>query len=127
MATERQSLKNADLPRGVMRTADGHLRYTSPKEKRGKYVHRERAEEMIKATPYSIRLLLPWPYEVHHQDYNKEHNCGCNLLLVSEALHSAMTAHRKRRGDGRFQPKWISPAPWTLFDEKIAALSEVPF
>lgn len=123
----RKSLKNADLPKGVMRTKAGHLKYTSPKEKRDKYVHRECIAEMIKETPYSIRLLLPWPYEVHHQDYNKENNCGCNLLIVSEALHSAMTAHRPRRGDGRFRPKWLPPAPWTLFDEKIESLPEVPF
>jgi hypothetical protein len=36
-----------DLPEGIHRTRDGHLRYSSPKEKRGKYVHRDVVEQRI--------------------------------------------------------------------------------
>ena len=117
----RTSLWNTDLPRGVVRTKAGHLRYTSPKELRGKYVHRHRVELQISEMPYSIRLLLPWPYEVHHMDYNKENNGDGNLLLLSEALHAALTAHGQKGTDGRFEskfrPKWLPPPEWALFKE----------
>lgn len=130
MTDSRYVLTNQDLPRGVVRTKAGHLRYTSPKEKRGKYVHREVIEILIDETPWSVRIMLPWPYEVHHQDYNKENNEPWNLLLLSNAVHSALTADRARHYNGRFQPKWGPPPPWTLFNGDMPALSEgeeVPF
>lgn len=81
-------------------------------------------EWLIDETPWSVRLLLPWPYEVHHQDYNKENNTPGNLLLVSEAFHAAMTADRKRHGNGKFRPKWMPPPSWTLFGDDV---EEIPF
>ena len=124
----RKSLLSMDLPAGVVRTESGHLRYTSPKEMRGKYLHRDIVEKQIAETPYSIRLMLPWPYEVHHMDYNKENNGDGNLLLLPESLHAAMTAHGRNGDDGRFsakfRPKW-KPAPdWVLFDKDVEG---VPF
>ena len=123
---ERKSLRNADLPPGIVRTAAGHLRYSSPKSKRGKYLHRDRVEQLIEETDWYRRPLLPWPYEVHHADWNKEHNCPGNLIIVSEALHSAMTADgpRARHHNGKFRPKWLPPPEWALFDKD---LGEVPF
>lgn len=110
----RRTLNNMDLPAGVCRTGAGHLQYTSPKAKRGKYVHRVVIEQRIEETPYSVRLLLPYPYEVHHMDYNKEHNCSGNLLLLSNEVHSALTAHRRRDGYGKFRPKWLPAPDWAL-------------
>ena len=111
------------LPKGIYKTKAGHLRYSSPRELRDKYVHRKMVEDLIEETPYSIRLLLPWPYEVHHLDYNKLNNVPHNFLLISEALHSCMTADGRNGRNGKFKPKWQPPPPWLpLFDEE-----EVPF
>jgi hypothetical protein len=105
--------------KGIHKTSAGHLRYHSPRELRGRYVHRKVIDDLLEVTPFSVKLLLPWPYEVHHQDYNKEHNCGLNLLILDERLHSSMTADRQRDGDGRFGYKFkprFKPAPdWVLF------------
>ena len=113
---DRRTLTNSDLPAGVQRTPAGHLRYSAPKQKRGKYVHRDMVEKLIEETPWSVRLMLPWPYEVHHLDWNKEHNEAQNFLIVSEALHSAITASGRKRYQGRFHPKWRPPPDWVLFD-----------
>lgn len=112
--------------KGVVKTKAGHLRYTSPKEKRGKYVHREVAERMLLDTPYSIRLLVPWPYEVHHMDYDKENNRPDNLILLDIRLHSSLTVDCRPRGyrgnRGRFAPRWKAKGnpQWELhFGEEI--------
>lgn len=123
--TVRKLVTNLDLPPGVVRTKAGHLRYSWPKELRGKYVHRVVVERLIEEMPITLRLLLPWPYEVHHADYNKENNDPGNLILVSEAFHSAMTADRARTARGTFKPKWSKPPEWLpLLDE---GLEEIPF
>lgn len=114
--------------KGISKTKSGHLRYHSPKELRGKYVHRVVVDRLIEDTPYSLRLFIPWPYEVHHVDYNKENNCPCNFILLSDAFHSLLTSDRPRGPNGqfgtKFHPKW-KPAPaWRLFADDIA---EVPF
>jgi hypothetical protein len=54
-------------------------------------------------------------------DYNKTNHADGNLLLVSETLHSIMTADcRPRLKDGRFhgkfEPKWKPPPEWVLID-----------
>ncbi len=111
-----------DLPKGVHRTKAGHLRY-SCKAKRGKYVHREVIEQLIAETHPLTMATLQYPYEVHHVDYNKEHNCGYNLIMLSNAVHSALTADRKRDGYGKFRPKWLPPPAWALdFGD-----TEIPF
>ncbi len=102
--------------KGIVKTIDGHLRYTSPKIVRNKYVHRVVIEKLIEETPYSIRLLLPWPFEVHHSDYDKCNNAPENLIMLSNAVHSALTADRKRIY-GKFRPKWGKPPDWLpLYD-----------
>ncbi len=99
--------------KGICKTASGHLRYHSPAALRGRYVHRVVVDRLIDETPYSIRLLLPWPFEIHHMDYNKEHNCPHNLLLLEETFHSMLTADRRRDDGGRFGrkfvPHWTQP------------------
>lgn len=107
-----------------MRTKAGHLRYTSPKELRGEYVHRKVIRDLLAETPYSIRLLLPNPYEVHHCDYNKENCEPSNLLLLDIVFHSHLTAHRLKR---QFRPKWKPIPELMLWDEQEQSESEVPF
>ncbi len=98
---------------GVTRTRSGHLRYTSPPELRDQYVHRATVERLIAATPYSVRLLLPWPFEVHHLDYDGANNRPANLLVADIRLHSAMTAAGRARGErGKFQPKFRRMPEW---------------
>lgn len=108
--------------KGIQKTKSGHLRYTSPKELRGEYVHRKVIADLVEETCWSIKLLLPWPYEVHHMDYNKENNSPANLLLLSTAFHAALTADRPRGNGGKFGNKFRArwkPAPeWILFDEE---------
>jgi hypothetical protein len=115
MTTTQGKLR--DLPPGVQRTKAGHLRYTGGPH-RGEYVHRYLYIKLMEETPYSIRLLLPFPFEVHHMDYNKENNKPHNLLGLDIKLHSAQTAHdRRRRGNGTFAPKWkAAPLCLPLFD-----------
>lgn len=123
------TLKLKFYGKGVYKTASGHLRYSTPKEMKGKYVHRHKVDQMIAETPYSLRLLIPFPFEVHHMDYNKENNCGCNFLLLPEAFHAMLTAAGRNRDGGRFGrkfiPKWKLPPPqWEL---PLYEDGEIPF
>ncbi len=93
--------------KGVSKTCSGHLRYSSPMTLRGKYVHRVVVDRLLEVTPYSVRLLIPLPYEVHHMDYNKTNNEPDNLLLLPEAFHSKLTADRSRDDGGRFGRKFF--------------------
>lgn len=115
--------KLRDLPKGLYRTQSGHIRFSGPKELRGQYQHRKIIEDLVEQTPYSVKLLLPCPYEVHHMDYNKQNQDPSNLLMVSESLHSVMTADRHKAYNGQFRPKWKKPPSWLpLFDD-----DEIPF
>lgn len=121
----------SNLPPGTIKTRSGHLRYTSPKELRGEYVHRHVFAQCLAETPYSIQLLVPWPYEVHHMNYNKQCNCPGNLLGICIELHSSLTADgRHRHPGGQFTPKYKSPYKWLplLDDGKDDGKDdEVPF
>lgn len=114
--------------KGVYKTKSGHLRYSSPKILRNEYVHRKVIKDLIEKTPFSIRLLLPYPYEVHHMDFSKENNSPFNLLMLDERMHSSLTADgRGRRINGtwgKFRPNWKPLPEWKLFDDNI---EEVPF
>jgi|WetSurMetagenome_2_1015567.scaffolds.fasta_scaffold01696_18 hypothetical protein len=115
--------------KGVYKTRSGHLRYSSPPELRGEYVHRKVVKDLIEEMTEALRQLLPWPYEVHHIDFNKEHNWPQNLLLLSNEVHSALTAGQKRDEAGRFSgynPKWKPAPPWALSDQQDDSM-EVPF
>lgn len=102
---------------GIQVTRSGHLRYTRGKL-RNKYVHRVEVEKLIEETPYSVKLLLPWPYEVHHLDYRKAHNCHCNYLITTEAFHSAMTVDGAPRDkQRRFQPKFRSVPEYVMAEQ----------
>lgn len=115
--------------KGISMTKSGHLRYYSPPELRYQYVHRHVIELLIEETPEARRKLIPWPYEVHHMDYVKTNNSPSNLLLLSESLHSYLTAQGMRDRDGRFRrkfhPDWRPAPQWVLFrDEDV---DEIPF
>jgi hypothetical protein len=126
MPPKQRSTNQTLYGKGVSKTADGHLRYRSPKELRGKYVHRKVVEDLIAIThPLTIQLL-PWPYEVHHMDFDKTHNQPSNLLVVSEGLHAYLGVDGRRdKGNGRFRPRWKSPPEWVLFREDD--IGEIPF
>lgn len=110
---------------GVTIHKSGYLRYTSPSFLRDKYVHRVIVENNILASPLEIRSLLPWPYEVHHMDYNKLNNNPSNLLMLSLEFHSKLTADgRTRQGNGRFHPKWRKPPSWVKEEEKMTETTE---
>lgn len=103
---------------GIQVTRSGHLRYTRG-PLRGKYVHRVTVEKLIEETPHSVKLLLPWPFEVHHLDYQKAHSlCPSNLLITTEAFHSAMTADgRPRDSRKKFTPKFRSVPDYVMSDQ----------
>ena len=81
---------------------------------------------MIAETPYSVKLMLPFPFEVHHMDFNKLHNCGCNFIILSNSLHSALTVEHTNNVRRRFRAKWRAASQWGLFEEPIVS-TEVPF
>lgn len=88
-------------------------------------MHRKVILDCLKETPYSILAFIPVNYEVHHMDYNKEHNCPSNLLILDLAFHSCITAHGRKRIKGKFSPKWKKPPDWLpLFD---FVEDEIPF
>lgn len=103
---------------GIQVTASGHLRHTR-RPLRGKYVHRVTVEKLIEETSHSVKLLLPWPFEVHHLDYQKAHNCPSNLLITTEAFHSAMTVDGRERcaATKKFTPKFRSVPDYILSDQ----------
>lgn len=102
---------------GIQVTRSGHLRYTRG-ALRNKYVHRVAVEKLIEETPHSVKLLLPWPFEVHHLDYQKAHNCSCNFLITTEAFHSAMTADGRPRCEAKkFTPKFRSVPDYIMSEQ----------
>jgi hypothetical protein len=60
---------------------------------------------------------LPTNFHVHHMDFQKEHCCICNLLVLDGALHSATSNAWLDRGD---HGKW-APSP-----KAVQADSDVP-
>ena len=39
---------------------------------------------------------IPAGVQIHHCDYDRQHNCPCNLMLLDAKLHRALTiSHRK--------------------------------
>lgn len=105
---------------GLQKTRAGHLRYTSPSRLRGQYQHRKVVEDNLAATSFYVLQLLPWPYEVHHPDWDKTHNEGHNLLMLSTQFHAKLTCNQ-RRVDGKFagyNPKHRPPPDWVLFKDE---------
>jgi hypothetical protein len=113
--------------KGIYMKPSGHLCYSSPMSVRGKYVHRKVVEDLIEETSFSLRQFIPYPYEVHHMDFNKTNNEPSNFLLLDHCFHSSVTASGQQGRAGKFEPRW-KPAPeWKLFDSLINLDDEVPF
>jgi hypothetical protein len=108
---------------GISLHNKGYLRYRSPVHLRNKYVHRVIVEKLIEETPYSIRLMLPQPFEVHHLDYNKRHNCPYNFLLVSADFHGFMSLD----GGNRYRPFTKSKVKESAEPDWVTAESENTF
>jgi hypothetical protein len=117
--------------KGIVQTKSGHLRFTSPGQLRGQYVHRRVVDQLVEDTHPLTRQLLPWPYEVHHMDFVKTNNAPHNLLLLPECFHSTTTSAGQRREGGRFvgfRPKWRPKSQYELFDEgSLTPFEEVDF
>ena len=49
-----------------------------------------------------IGSKIPADFDVHHQDFDKQHNCPCNLVLLDTRLHArgrkTYAQYRNRRG-----------------------------
>jgi hypothetical protein len=84
------------LPRlGWSMDAHGYVIYSSRKRRvppflrRGTYLHRA----VIAAIQQRCDPLPP-DLDVHHMDFNKLHNCPCNLLVCSAGLNRVLDERR---------------------------------
>ena len=76
----------------------GYIRFSAGPH-RNKYEHRVVVEETIGGpipTGWDGQVEFAW--EVHHMDFNRRHNCQCNLLLIDERLHRPAAVARKYNG-----------------------------
>ena len=92
-------------------TSKGYKRiYSGPD--RGKYEHRVVMRELCKVWcyyPVDEGTGLPVGLDVHHVDFDKEHNCAGNLILLDTAIHVAISGWWYRiKQTGRYEDK---PAP----------------
>jgi hypothetical protein len=90
------------INRGYLRYSSGPLRF--------QYVHRIVVERLL-------GRKLKRSEEVHHMDFDRLHNCPCNLLLLPRCFHGIMHVHAKQRDEGgRFltvastlqEPDWVT-------------------
>ena len=84
-------------------TEKGYVRLTAGPY-RNWYEHRAITAESIKifCPPPLLALLnpdtgLPDCFHVHHSDWNRQHNCPSNLLLLQNIIHNALTLDRINR------------------------------
>jgi hypothetical protein len=90
----------------------GYLRYTRRGPLRNRLVHRAVMAEMCREFCYYPLNGngLPAGMEVHHQDFDRRHNCRANLVLLDPALHFHADSfprgqqYRDQRS-GRFLPR----------------------
>lgn len=58
---------------------------------RGKREHRVIVEQLSEEGPLKLRMPIE-DAEVHHIDFNRAHNCPCNLLVLQSVIHDAFDA-----------------------------------
>ena len=99
---------------GVTERDDGYIRATSGFY-RGWYEHRRVVHEAC--LEMSCYYLVPdtglplvpdtsKPFEVHHMDFDNQHNDRSNLLLLDSRLHSAFgPGYQEHDQHGRFLPR----------------------
>lgn len=97
-------------------TAKGYRRFYSGPD-RGKYEHRVVMRELCKAWcyyPVDEKTGLPAGLDVHHVDFDKEHNCASNLILLDTAIHVAISGWWYRiKQTGRYEEK-LAPLDWEV-------------
>lgn len=59
------------------------------------YEHRAVMHKLMQDFSYYGREI-PDDFHVHHMDWNKQHNCPCNLLLIQDALHDGHSSAMRR-------------------------------
>jgi hypothetical protein len=93
-------------------TEKGYVRLTRG-EFRMKYEHRAVAIRLAREFFYygPVNGDLPPGWTVHHVDWNKQHNCPSNLILMAIDFHNAAgnLHHRRQERDerGRWLPSWV--------------------
>ncbi len=118
---------------GVCVTAKGYLRITRRGPHRDKLVHRVVMAGLCRQFCYYPLNGggLPEGMEVHHQDFDKTHNCPSNLLLLDPALHSEMDmAARARKWGFRYvnggHPELCAGPPVLFSCPACGRVREVP-
>lgn len=91
-------------------TAKGYRRFYSGPD-RGKYEHRVVMRELCKVWcyyPLDENTGLPAGLDVHHVDFDKEHNCIGNLILLDTAIHVVISGwwHRIKQ-TGRYEERLV--------------------
>ena len=99
---------------GSCESLNGYIRITSGLY-RGWFLHRKVTHEAC--LEMSCYYLVPdtglplvpdtgKPFEVHHMDFNNQHNDRSNLLLLDSRLHSAFgPGYQEHDQHGRFLPR----------------------
>jgi hypothetical protein len=101
----RQLARPRSLEIRAHRTKKGYLRISNAGPYRNKYVHRFHVERMLKEVwhPY-FGDRLPGDIAVYHQDWDKEHNCSCNYLILDQVIHGSIEQSRLLRDErGRYK------------------------
>ena len=64
--------------------------------------------------PVDEKTGLPVGLDVHHVDFDKEHNCVGNLILLDTAIHVAISGWWYRiKQTGRYEEK-LAPLDWEV-------------
>lgn len=85
---------------------------------RWKYVHRLAVAKLCREFCFHVLSEdgLPAGFDVHHIDFDKQHNCPGNLLLIEHALHYHMDVKERRNDLGIY----VTPQPITVPEGWVA-------
>ncbi len=94
--------------------AKGYLQFTRRGVLRGVLVHRHVMAQLCRVFCFYPLAEdgLPTGFDIHHIDWNKQHNCPHNLLLMDKALHSYADLYRRMQNHARHfemadAPDWV--------------------
>lgn len=114
-SSARNARRTSKQP-GTYLTAKGYRRFHSGPD-RGKYEHRVVLRELCKVWcyyPVDEGTGLPVGLDVHHVDFDKEHNCVGNLILLDTEIHVAISGWWYRiKQTGRYEEK-LAPLDWEV-------------